>query len=212
MTSLPEDPRHRNETLDWSSVDAYKRSYAQSFKDALDGVASDEVEKLCEAVLTATQNGRQIFVIGNGGSASVAEHLCCDWTKGTQCEGHPIIKSRSLNSNGALFSALANDYGYEHVFDSQIGFFGEEGDILIAVSSSGNSPNIINAVEAAKRRRMIVAGLSGFKGGALREICDIPVYVASSNYGIVEDVHQSIMHIIAQYIACRRDNPENRQQ
>jgi D-sedoheptulose 7-phosphate isomerase len=118
-------------------------------------------------------------------------------------EGHEL---RGPPSNQYPLSYIANDYGFEQVFETQIGFFARPGDVLVAISSSGNSPNIINAVERAKRTGAFVAGFSGFSGGKLAELSDTCVYVASNNYGIVEDVHQAVMHIIAQYIACRRDN------
>lgn len=203
---MKQDPRHLNVTLDASSIDSYKREYADALQSALNEVDSTEVERLCDAIFACTVNGRQIFVAGNGGSAAIAEHLCCDWTKGTACAGHPVISSRSLTANNALYSAIANDYGFESVFDTQIDFFGKERDILIAISSSGNSPNIVNAAKRARELGLFVAGFTGFKGGALREIADASIHVPISNYGIVEDAHQSVMHVVAQYIACRRDS------
>src|SRR6478672_8673334 len=206
MSNTRQDPRHLNVTLDPSSIDSYKREYAGALQSALSEVDSAEMERLCDAILSCTVEGRQIFVVGNGGSAAIAEHLCCDWTKGTACEGHPIISSRSLTANNALYSAIANDYGFESVFDTQIDFFAKKGDVLIAISSSGNSPNIVNAAKRAKEIGIFVAGFTGFKGGTLREIADASIHVPISNYGIVEDAHQSVMHVIAQYIACQRDS------
>ena len=206
MNQDKQDPRHRNVTLDWSSAGSYMRDYAAALRTAIEAISSDAVQKICEEVLKATTGGRQIFVVGNGGSAAIAEHLCCDWTKGTHCAGFPVIASRSLTSNVALYSAIANDYGFEHVFDTQIDFLAKRGDVLIAISSSGNSPNVLNAVERAKELGMFVAGFSGFSGGKLAELADAAIYVPTHNYGIVEDAHQAVMHIVAQYIACRRDN------
>jgi D-sedoheptulose 7-phosphate isomerase len=206
MSNALRDPRHLNVTLDSTSIDSYKREYAAAFQSALNEVDSAEVDRLCDAIQRCTLAGGQIFVAGNGGSAAIAEHLCCDWTKGTACEGHPIISSRSLTANNALYSAIANDYGFESVFDTQIDFFAREGDLLIAISSSGNSANIVNAAQRAKKIGLFVAGFTGFKGGKLREIADASIHVPISNYGIVEDAHQSVMHVIAQYIACQRDS------
>jgi phosphoheptose isomerase len=205
MANTRHDPRHLNVTLDASSIDAYKREYDAAFQSALDQVDSAEVERLSDAIVSCSEKGREVFVVGNGGSSAIAEHLCCDWTKGTACEGHPIISSRSLTANNALYSAIANDYGFEAVFDTQIDFFAKRGDLLIAISSSGNSPNIVNAAKRAKELSMLVAGFTGFQGGTLREIADVSIHVPISNYGIVEDAHQSVMHVIAQYIACQRD-------
>ena len=144
-------------------------------------------------------------MIGNGGSAAIADHLCCDLVKGTHVDGHPTIEVGSLTSNVALYSAIANDFGFENVFSTQIKFLGKEGDVLIAISSSGNSANIIQAVESAHALGMTSIGLSGFKGGPLKENAHIPLHVDAQNYGIVEDAHQSMMHILAQFIAGRRD-------
>jgi D-sedoheptulose 7-phosphate isomerase len=202
------DPRHRNVSMDWSSVASYLRDYAASLKAAIEAISPEAVEQVCERVCRAAENGNQILVVGNGGSAAIAEHLCCDWTKGTNCTGHPVISSRSLTANSAVYSAIANDYGFEHVFDTQVEFFAKKGDVLIAISSSGNSPNVLNAVVRAKELGVFVAGFSGFGGGKLAEMADASVYVPTQNYGIVEDAHQAVMHSIAQYIACRRDNAQ----
>jgi phosphoheptose isomerase len=182
--------------------------YAAEIKAAIEKVSVQAVERTCERVCEAPRTGNQIFVVGNGGSAAIAEHLCCDWSKGTNCPGHPVISSRSLTANSALYSAIANDYGFEHVFDTQLKFFAQNGDVLIAISSSGNSPNVLNAVARAKELDMFVAGFTGFDGGKLAELADASVHVPTRNYGIVEDVHQAVMHIIAQYIACRRDHEQ----
>ena len=208
MNVETQDPRHLNINLDWSSIASYKRGYAAALSEAIDSISSDAVQTVCEQVLRATQNGNRIFVVGNGGSAAIAEHLCCDWSKGTNCAGYPAISSQSLTSNVALYSAIANDYGFEHVFDTQLQLFAHPGDILIAISSSGNSPNVLNAVACAKDIGAFVAGFSGFTGGKLAHVADASVYVATHNYGIVEDAHQAVMHIIAQYIACRRDHAQ----
>jgi phosphoheptose isomerase len=201
-----QDPRHLNVTLDWSSVGSYMRDYAASLRTTIEGISADAVQQVCDEILKATKSGRQIFVVGNGGSAAIADHLCCDWTKGTSCKGYPIVSSRSLTSNMPLYSAIANDYGFEHVFDTQLEFLAGKGDVLIAISSSGNSPNVLNAVTRAKQLGVFVAGFSGFSGGKLAQMADASIYAATNNYGIVEDAHQAIMHILAQYIACRRDN------
>lgn len=199
------DPRHKNVMLDASSIESYKAGYAEKLKIAVEAIDAAEMQKGCDAILKAAAAGHKIYVAGNGGSAAIADHLCCDWTKGTHCEGHATIASHSFSANVALYSAIANDYGFEKVFSTQVGFFGSAGDVLIAISSSGNSPNILQAVEAAKAANMFVIGFSGFSGGRLAAVVDASIYVPVDNYGVVEDAHQSAMHIIAQYIAYHRD-------
>lgn len=200
-----QDPRHRNTTMNASSIAAYRDDYAAALGAALREVDHTMVERACVEIERAATQGRRIHVIGNGGSAAIADHLCCDWTKGTNSAGYNVIRTQSLSSNVALYSAIANDYGFENVFSTQVEFFGDEGDVLIAISSSGNSDNILKAVSTAKAAGLFVVGMSGFSGGRLAEICDASIHVPASNYGIVEDGHQAIMHIIAQFIAVRRD-------
>ena len=206
MSTRKSDPRHQNVIMDSSSVGAYLKGYAEALRSAIQSVSAEVVEDLARRICDSAELGRQVLVVGNGGSAAIAEHLCCDWTKGTVSSGSPVISSRSLTANSSLYSAIANDFGFEHVFDTQIEFFARPGDLLIAVSSSGNSPNVLNAVSRAKELGVFVAGFSGFSGGKLAEIADASIYVEAHNYGIVEDAHQAVMHIIAQYIAARRDN------
>ena len=191
------DPRRLNKTFDDNSVGAYLDDYAATLQAALGTVDKAALEKARAAVVDATAEGKRIHAIGNGGSAAIADHLCCDWTKG-----------HSLNANVALYSAIANDYGFEKVFSTQVAFYAEAGDVLIAISSSGNSSNILAAVEEAKARGITTIGLSGFKGGALKDAADIALYVAAENYGIVEDGHQALMHVLAQFIAKKRDTGE----
>lgn len=200
-----QDPRHRNARLDSSSISACISDYAGKLSAALSAVDAMAVDAACTAIMRAAAGKSRIYVAGNGGSAAIADHLCCDWTKGTNVPGHAVIRTHSLSANVALYSAIANDYGFEQGFSTQVGFFGDQGDLLIAISSSGNSENIIEAVRTAKAAGMIVIGMSGFSGGKLAAMADISIHVAASNYGIVEDAHQAIMHVIAQFIAAQRD-------
>ena len=202
---MVEDPRHRNTMMDASSIAAYRDDYAAALAAALREVDAAAIERACIEIERAAGEGRRIHVIGNGGSAAIADHLCCDWTKGTNAPGHKVIRTQSFSSNVALYSAIANDYGFDNVFSTQVEFFGDAGDVLIAISSSGNSENILKAVVAAKAAGLFVVGMSGFLGGRLAEACDASIHVPASNYGVVEDAHQAVMHIIAQYIAVRRD-------
>ncbi len=199
------DPRHRNETFDTSTIGAYLQSYAARLGEALRTVNSAMLDQARSVIESAAAKGARIYAVGNGGSAAIADHLCCDWTKGTHVEGHPTISSFSMSANVALYSAIANDFGFEKVFSTQVNFHGQAGDVLVAISSSGNSPNILAAVEAAHARGMASIGLSGFKGGKLKDIAQTPLHVLADNYGIVEDAHQALMHVLAQFIAVRRD-------
>lgn len=204
-TDIPADPRHRNEFAQSSSLSEFVGSYAARYERAMNGVDMAALEKAISMVSEAAANGKQIYSIGNGGSAAISDHLCCDFTKGTHADNHPTVAAQSMNANMALYSAIANDFGFEQVFERQVDFLGSEGDVLIAISSSGNSENIIKAVHSARARGMGTIGLSGFSGGELAKVSDVSLYAAENNYGIVEDCHQSIMHVMAQVIAQRRD-------
>ena len=202
---LDTDPRFRNAACDTSSIQAYLHDYAGRLQGALAGVDGEALDRACRLIVSAAEGGRRIYAIGNGGSAAIADHLCCDWVKGTHTRDHPNIDTISMVSNVALYSAIANDFGFEQVFSRQVQFVGRAGDVLVAISSSGNSPNIIAGVEAAATAGMRTIGLSGFDGGKLRAAADIALHVDVHNYGIVEDAHQALMHVIAQYVAHDRD-------
>jgi D-sedoheptulose 7-phosphate isomerase len=199
------DPRHRNERFDSSSIGAYLADYADRLKTAMLSVDTGALDRARELIEGAAAKGNRIYAIGNGGSAAIADHLCCDLTKGTHAAGHPVVETHSMTSNVALYSAIANDYGFEKVFSTQVGFVGRPGDVLLAISSSGNSANILGAVAAAHEVGMSTIGLSGFSGGPLRLAVNVSLHVDANNYGIVEDAHQSLMHVMAQFIACHRD-------
>lgn len=200
-----DDPRHRNRLFDRSSIETYLRDYSASLHAVLLAVDGAPLAQACAAIEAAAEAGGHVFAIGNGGSAAIADHLCCDWTKGTQAPGHPVIRTTSLTANVALYSAIANDFGFETVFSRQLEMLAGKGDVLIAISSSGNSANIVEAVKAARAAGITTIGLSGFSGGLLREAADISIHIDTENYGVVEDAHQAVMHVIAQFIAGGRD-------
>ena len=153
--------------------------------------------KACmDAIKKAAAKGNQVIFIGNGGSASISSHMAIDFWK----NGH--IKAVSFN-DGAQLTCLGNDFGYEHVFEKPIEFFAEPGDILIAISSSGKSENILRGVKAAVARKCHVITMSGFsKSNPLRKMGRINFYVPSDSYGFVELTHGAICHCILDYITC----------
>jgi phosphoheptose isomerase len=126
-------------------------------------------------------------------------------TKGTHVPGHPVVDAVSLTANVAMYSAIANDFGFTSVFSRQLCMLGRQGDVLIAISSSGESANILEAVEEARKMGITTVGLSGFTGGQLRDRVDLSIHVSANNYGIVEDAHQLLMHVMAQYLVQARE-------
>jgi D-sedoheptulose 7-phosphate isomerase len=199
------DPRFRNESCDSASLHGFVVEYATRLRNALLEIDSASLELAHDLIVSTSKRGGRVFAIGNGGSAAIAEHLCCDWTKGTSATGHSAISCIPMASSTSLYSAIANDFGFDHVFSKQLRWHGRKGDVLVAVSSSGNSPNILEAVLEARKLGIATIGMSGFGGGKLRELADISIHAAVNNYGLVEDAHQAAVHILAQYIAHHRD-------
>ncbi len=197
------DPRTKNKWFSLENPSAYLSEYTQTLSAVVQKVPAASLEKSIELLEKTIASGRRVYVCGNGGSAAIADHLCCDWTKGTFISGQPALKTHSLSANGALLTALANDFGYENSFSAQVEMLGESGDVLVAISSSGNSANIVKAVEAAKARGMNVVGLTGFSGGKLAQTADISLHVEFDNYGLVEDCHQVLMHVMSQFLIRR---------
>ena len=188
------------ELLSGNSPADYFSSYQTALSAALAHCPPNKIDAICGRLLEMIDAGRTLYVAGNGGSASIAEHLTCDWMKGTSCPGIAPLKVVSLVSNMALLTALANDCGYEYCFSAQIEALAVKGDVVFLVSSSGNSRNILEAAMAARAAGIFVIGLAGFGGGALCELADIAIHIPVKNYGLVEDAHQAIMHAVAQYL------------
>jgi phosphoheptose isomerase len=201
------DPRFKNKIFAGSQPGEYLSGYLHELTAALQSLEQGkELTAAYSLMEKALKDGATVFVAGNGGSAAIAEHLSCDWSKGTCVGGRASMHLHSLASNTALLTAIANDYGYEKVFSTQLEMFAKSGDLLLLISSSGNSPNILQAARSAKKMGLKIIGFSGFSGGELKQLSDISLYVSSHNYGIVEDSHQILMHILAQYLAKIRDS------
>lgn len=179
-------------------------NYIKQVNDAASFIDETQVEKAYKFLLNCYRFNNQIFVIGNGGSASLSQHFSCDHTKGI-CHDTPMKTNVvSLAANMALITAIANDYDYEQIFSKQVEYSHREGEVqvLVAISASGNSPNIINAINKAYDLGWLVLAFVGFDGGKIvkDQLTDYVVHVPSHNYGVVEDVHQMIMHSISQKI------------
>ena len=161
------DPRFKNSMFQAQTWKGYVQQYAQQVQDALEQVPDAVLDDAFRLISTAVRENRRVFVAGNGGSAAIADHLCCDWTKGTHSPGLPPLRTHSLASNVPVLTAIANDFGYDAVFSRQLEMLGSAGDVLLLISSSGNSPNILAAVDTAKAMGITTIGLTGFTGGAL---------------------------------------------
>ena len=182
----------------------FARDYLNGLKVVLDRLALEPLDDLIRAIEQARDERRQIFVIGNGGSAATASHMMNDLCKGTL--GHkgdapwPRLRVIALTDNVSLMTAWANDTDFNRIFSEPLKNLAQRGDVLVAISASGNSPNVIAAVEAAKQIGVTVVGLTGFGGGKLAKMSDVSVVVPSDGYGPVEDVHMILDHIITSYL------------
>lgn len=177
--------------------------FSAYFEEAARAVASLDPILLDQAValiLEAYTRGSIVFSCGNGGSAAIANHLQCDHLKGIRTSTDLRPRVLSLSSNVELLTAIANDVGYEDVFLYQLRAQSKPGDVLIAISSSGRSPNIVRCLEWAHAHAIRTIAFTGFDGGGAREIAEVAVHIDSTNYGVIEDLHQSVMHTMAQYI------------
>jgi D-sedoheptulose 7-phosphate isomerase len=173
--------------------------YLERLRVAMDGLARERLSELGEILFRAYRNDKQVLVIGNGGSSSTASHMAADLAKNTIGPNMRRFRIMSLNDNAAIVTALANDLGYENVFSEQLTSLVGAGDVLIAVSASGNSPNILNAMRYARSRSAEVVGLLGFDGGQAVALADLAIVVPSDDYGVVEDLHLVINHILVDF-------------
>lgn len=201
--TLREDPRRLNARFDLETIEAHVKGYADALSAALRSIDWRLLNLAVTEIESARTRGARLWVAGNGGSAAIADHLLCDWVKGTFAPSQPPIHVHSLVSNTALLTACANDFGYEVSFSRQIEMQAQSGDILICISASGNSPNILAALRQAASMGLKTISFTGFSGGEAAKLADISLRVAAHNYGVVEDCHQILMHNIAQYIYGR---------
>jgi len=181
----------------------YFLEYNKKIAEGFNTIDVRELEKICKTLEDNIHKGNKIFSCGNGGSSSIAEHFVCDSVKGssTDTDIQPIM--HSLPSNTALLTAVANDISYDQVFAFQLKKYAKNEDILLAISSSGNSPNIIAAIEMARSLGLCTISFVGFDGGKAKKISDCCIHIKVNNYGVVEDIHQSLMHILTQYLRLK---------
>jgi len=182
----------------------YLSAYAKHLADAFETIDHAQLQSAADILERAIGRKATIFVCGNGGSAAIAGHFCCDHMKGASTGTDLLPRVSSLSSNIELITAIANDISYANVFEFQLNSMASAGDVLFAISSSGGSPNIITAIDWAKANGVTVVAMTGFSGGESRKRADISLHVEAENYGVVEDVHQSLMHILAQYLRQKR--------
>ena len=174
--------------------------YIKELKEVLDNFPHGQFGQIVQAFLEAYDNEKQIFVMGNGGSASTASHLACDINKGVCSDLEKRFKVICLNDNVPTMLAYANDLSYEDVFLEQLKNYFRPGDVVVGISASGNSKNILKAITYAAQNGGKTIGLCGFQGGKLANIVNIPLIVQSDDMQKIEDVHMVVVHMLMQKI------------
>ncbi|MBI4758536.1 MAG: SIS domain-containing protein [Chloroflexi bacterium] len=174
------------------SFDAYLNGVSQLLLQ----LPRDDIVQVIDVLERARAEGRRVFVFGNGGSAATAAHLVCDLVKNTVQEGKPRFRAISLNDNMSTISAYANDCGYETVFAEPLVSLAAPGDVAIGISASGNSANVLRAMDVAQGHGLVRIGFTGYEGGKLKDKVDVCVIVPSEDMQQIEDAHLVIAHVI----------------
>lgn len=191
----------------YPSASSYFEAYAASSALAGSSIEPASLDKAAGILVDAYQIGATVFACGNGGSAAIANHLQCDHLKGVRTATDLVPRVVSLSTNIELITAIANDVDYAEIFSYQLQSQSAPGDVLIAVSSSGRSRNIVRALHWAREHDLRTIALTGFTGGDALSLADVAIHVSGANYGVVEDLHQAVMHVLAQYIRQSRMTP-----
>ncbi|GAC1447239.1 MAG: SIS domain-containing protein [Ktedonobacterales bacterium] len=195
--NIPEALRRlggQDETLDEVA------SYLWNIGQVIAALPREPLAEISELLMQAGREGKLILILGNGGSAATASHLACDLAKTASVPGHPRMRAVALTDNVPLLTAWGNDASYDLVFAEQVRTLASPGDLVVAISASGNSPNVLAAAAAAREVGAHVVGVTGFGGGRLQSLCDTCLVVPSHQYGPVEDAHMILVHVVTSAI------------
>lgn len=163
---------------------------------------ANPVSEVVDMIFASLSKGGQLFIAGNGGSAADAQHIAAELTGRFLLERNPI-RAMALHANTSALTAIGNDYGYEHVFARELSAHARPGDVLLAISTSGSSANVIKAIEMARRLNVVVIGLTGNSGGKMREACDLCICIPSSSTARIQEMHITIGHAICELLEER---------
>lgn len=184
------------------------RDYIKGLTHCLEELSqqSTSIEEIAGIIFDAYKKNKQIFIMGNGGSATTASHFARDLKIGAAVKNKRRLRATSLTDNLALITALANDIDYSSIFEEQLIGSLNENDVVIAISASGNSPNILKAIEFARVNGAVTIGFTGFDGGRLKQLAHKCVVLSSKDYGQVEDIHLGLTHIISYLVREKLSN------
>lgn len=170
--------------------------YLNGLRFCLDELSEKDIGQIVDIIMKAHADNRKVIFMGNGGSATTASHFARDVSIGTAAEGKPRLRAASLADNVAMITSLANDVDYNSIFKEQLVGQLDKGDVVIGISASGNSPNVLEAIKFARSQGAVTVGLIGFGGGKLKELVDKSIVLSSRDYGQVEDTHLVLDHIV----------------
>jgi D-sedoheptulose 7-phosphate isomerase len=184
-----------------SDPKVFAKKYFQYLSKVLQSISASEIEVFIKSLLEARKTGASIFFAGNGGSAATASHFANDLAIGTNDYNTPF-KAISLSDNNAILTALGNDFGYDEVFSRQIQVLGKKGDLIVCISASGNSPNLIKAFTSAKLIGVKTIAITAFDGGKMKKLADEGIHVPTEQkeYGPAEDAHMVLDHLVSGYL------------
>ena len=183
---------------------SYVNTYLEELKTVIDALPRDVIAQIYAKLEECQISGQTLFVMGNGGSAATASHMVCDMGKNTRGTQKPRLRVIGLADNMAGFSAYANDEGYDRVFAEQIISLGRTGDVVVAISGSGNSSNVLEGVKIAREKGMFTIGFTGYAGGKLKGAVDLPLVVPVNDMEQIEDVHMILDHVLTGLLRGRR--------
>jgi len=184
----------------YEDAGSYADAYFRQYSNAVATIDRDRMNEAAQILTDVYSRAGMVYSCGNGGSAAIANHLVCDHCKLVRTDTKLQSRIYSLSSTIEIITAIGNDLSYDEVFVYQLKSLAKKGDALITISSSGDSENIVRAALWAKENGVKVISMTGFGGGRSASIADVNIHVEADNYGVIEDTHQSLMHLLAQFI------------
>lgn len=178
-------------------------SYFDDVGRVISNMPFDVIDRIVGAFMEAYELNRRIYLFGNGGSAALASHFACDLGKGAANGSGKRFQALALTDNIPMMTAWANDAKYEDIFAEQLVNFVDDGDLVFAISGSGRSPNVLKALQVGREAKALTIGLTGFRGGLMKDLCDICLIVPSDNMQIIEDLHLSVTHAVFTALRAR---------
>lgn len=193
-----------------TKIHEFARSYLKSVKMSLDKLPLSRIEETASILYKAYNSGKKVILMGNGGSAAAASHFASDLAKGMRMPGKKKFKTLSMCDNISMITTYANDCGYENIFREQLANWVEKSDVVMGISASGNSKNVLNAIKVANKASAITIGLTGAQGGKLKRLASRCIVVPEDNMERIEDIHLIVLHILKLYLISLLKEDKNK--